>query len=98
MIFVLILIILLVFIYLFNLNLNLNLNENFVSCNRTPSGPYKTKCTNIDYNNGILSALCPKQEPENTFEFSKLVLANCVKDSNDCDSINVNSQGLLICE
>jgi len=93
MIFIVILIILLVIIYLIT-----NTNEKFVSCNKIPSGPYKTKCTNIEFNNNILYALCPKQEPENTFETTKLDLADCIRDTNDCDSININSQGKLICE
>lgn len=92
MIFIIILIILLV---LFYLEKN---KENFKLCNKIPSGPYKTKCTNIKYNNNILYALCPKKEPENSFEYTKLDLANCIIDSNDCDSINVNSQGRLVCE
>lgn len=93
MFFIVILIILLVIIYLIT-----NTNEKFVSCIKIPSGPYKTKCTNIEFSNNILYALCPTQEPENTFKPTKLDLTNCVKDFNDCDSININSQGELICE
>jgi hypothetical protein len=92
MIFILILIILLILISL------IQIKEKFVSCSKIPSGPYKTKCTNIEYKNNILYALCPKQEPENTFEYTKLDLSSCVNDLNDCDSINVNSDGSLICE
>lgn len=93
MIFIVFLIILLIIIYLIT-----NTNEKFVSCNKIPSGPYKTKCTNIEFNNDILYALCPKQEPENTFETTSLDLKACVRDSNDCDSININLQGKLVCE
>lgn len=72
--------------------------ETYISCDKIPSGPYKTKCSNIEYNNNILYALCPKQEPENTYEYSNLDISNCVKDMNDCNSININTQGKLICE
>lgn len=75
-----------------------NNNENFLTCDRIPSGPYKTKCTNIKFNSNILYALCPTQEPENTFVPAKLNLDACIKDTNDCDSINVDSKGDLICE
>lgn len=95
MIFIIILIILLVIIYLIT---NTNTNEKFVSCNKIPSGPYKTKCTNIKFHNNILYALCTTQEPGNTYEPTKLNLTACVKDTNDCDSININSQGGLVCE
>lgn len=95
MIFIIILIILLVLIYLLNIK---KYNENFISCSRVPSGPYKTKCTNIELNNNILTALCIKDRSENTFEFTKLNLTDCIKDPNDCDSINADSQGKLICE
>lgn len=93
MIFIIILIILLVIIYLIN-----NINEKFISCNKIPSGPYKTKCTNIKFNNNILYALCPKLDHDNISEIITLDLADCVKDSNDCNSININSQGELVCE
>lgn len=93
MIFIIILIILLVIIYLIN-----NINEKFISCNKIPSGPYTTKCTNIKFHNNILYALCPKQEPENIYGPTRLNLADCVKDSNDCNSININSRGELVCE
>lgn len=93
MIFIIILIILMVIIYL-----TTNTNEKFMSCDKIPSGPYKTKCTNIEFSNNILYALCPRQEPENTFETTILDLTKCVKDYNDCNSINVNSQGKLVCE
>lgn len=93
MIFITILIILFIVICLIT-----NTNEKFVSCNKIPGGPYKTKCTNIDFSNNILYALCPRQEPANTFEISTLNLSKCIKDYNDCNSINVNSQGKLICE
>lgn len=93
MIFIIILIILLVFIYLISFN-----NENFVSCDFVPSGPYKTKCSNIDFKDNILYALCPKQEPENKFDITSLDLIDCVKDTNDCRSIDINSQGKLVCE
>lgn len=72
--------------------------EKFISCGKIPSGPYKTKCTDIKFNDNILQAFCPKQEPENTFEISRLDLTDCVRDLNDCDSININSQGKLVCE
>ena len=93
MIFILILIILIVIIYLIT-----NTNEKFVSCDKIPSGPYKTKCVNIEFNNNILYALCPKQEPENIIERTSLDLTDCVRDTNDCDSININLQGKLVCE
>lgn len=72
--------------------------EKFLICDRIPSGPYKTKCTNIKYNDGIIYALCPTKDPENIFISSKLDLKNCIKDQNDCNSININSDGNLICE
>ena len=93
MILTIILIILLVIIYSMP-----NVFEKFVSCDKIPSGPYKTKCTNIEFNDNILYALCPKQIPENTFEITTLDLTNCVKNTNDCDSININTQGKLVCE
>lgn len=77
---------------------NTNNKEKFMSCDKIPSGPYKNKCTNIHYTNNTLYALCPKHEPENIFEISKLDLADCVNDTNDCDSINVDWDGNLICE
>ena len=76
----------------------LNNWEKFVSCNKIPSGPYKNKCTNIQYSDNTLYALCPKKEPENMFKLSKLNLVDCVNDSNDCDSINIDWDGNLICE
>lgn len=90
--FIIISIIILIIFYL------IIIKENFISCIDVPSGPYKTKCTNIEFNDNILYALCPKQEPANTFQITNLNLTNCVKNSNDCNSINVNSQGKLVCE
>lgn len=90
--FIVFLIIILIIFY------SINWKEKFLSCDRIPSGPYKTKCTNIKFNNNILYALCPTQEPENVFVPSKLDLNNCVKDYNDCNSINIDSKGNLICE
>ncbi len=72
--------------------------EKFISCDKIPSGPYKNKCSNIHYSDNILYALCPKREPENVFKITKLDLVNCVNDSNDCDSINIDWDGNLICE
>ena len=76
----------------------LNDGEKFISCDKIPSGSYKNKCTNIHYSDNILYALCPKREPENVFKLTKLDLADCVNDSNDCDSINIDWDGNLICE
>lgn len=92
--FVFILIIILLIFYL----IGVYWKENFISCDRIPSGPYKTKCTNIKFNNNILYALCPTQEPENVFISSKLDLTDCIKDQNDCNSINIDSGGNLTCE
>jgi len=72
--------------------------EKFLLCEKIPSGPYKNKCTNIQYKNNILYAICPKQDPENTFKFTHLDLKDCVNDTNDCDSINIDIDGNLICE
>jgi len=93
---VFIIILVLVFIVIYT-NV-LNNKEKFISCDKIPSGPYKNKCTNILYNNNILYALCPKKEPENIFKFTQLDLKKCVNDTNDCDSININLDGNLICE
>lgn len=92
--FIIILISLLVLIYV---NIS-NSEEIFMSCDKIPSGPYKNKCTNIQYNDNILYALCPKQHPENTFKFTQLDLKNCINNINDCSSINIDIEGNLICE
>jgi uncharacterized protein (UPF0333 family) len=94
---ILFIIILLIIFAIFFLSTSSN-NENFLTCDRIPSGPYKTKCTDIKFNSNILYALCPTQEPENIFIPTKLNLDLCVKDNNDCESININSKGELICE
>ena len=93
-VFMIILVFVLILIYI---NL-LNDMEKFMSCEKIPSGPYKNKCTNIHYSDNILYALCPKKEPENIYKLSKLDLMDCVNDSNDCDSINIDWDGNLICE
>lgn len=92
-IFIIIMVFILVLIKIFFYN-----KEKFLLCEKNPSGPYKNKCTNIQYQNNLLYAMCPKQEPENTFKFTQLNLKNCVNDTNDCDSINVDTDGNLICE
>lgn len=94
MIFIIILIILLILFYLLN---DFN-KENFKSCKEIPTGPYKNKCTNISFKDNILYALCPKREPNNTFEKSNLDLRNCITKSNDCNGINFNLQGKLVCK
>lgn len=72
--------------------------EKFLVCDRIPTGPYETKCTNIKFNDNILDALCISNISSNTYSPTQLDLSECVKDNNDCDSININSFGNLICE
>ena len=72
--------------------------ENFKLCNKTPSGPYETKCTNIEFSNNLLNALCISDLHDNTYVSTQLDLEKCIKDNNDCDSINVNKSGNLVCE
>jgi len=95
--FIIILLFVFVLIYINVLNVSNN-KEKFLYCDKIPSGPYKNKCTNIQYNNNILYALCPKQDPENTFKFTLLDLIDCVNDTNDCNSINIDTDGDLVCE
>ena len=100
---IMILLLLLVLIYFFTTFTTFTIKEKFLTCNKMPSGPYESKCTNIKYdsNSNILYAYCPKSEPQNSFDFSQLDLSNCSNDSNDsndCGGINVNSNGNLICE
>ena len=92
MIFTLILFILLLLIYV----IELISKENFVLCNSKPSGPYKTKCTNIEFNNNILSALCLSDISDNIYVNTHLDLNDCVKNNNDCESININNIGNLM--
>ena len=91
-------IIILVFVFILIYTNVLNDVEKFISCDKIPSGPYKNKCTNIHYSDNTLYALCPKREPENIFKLTELDLVNCVNDTNDCDSINIDLDGNLICE
>lgn len=82
------------------INFNLMIrSEHFILCDKIPSGAYEIKCTNIIFNDNILYALCPKTNPPNTFVFTQLNLDDCVgMNSNDCDSINIDLNGNLICE
>jgi hypothetical protein len=72
--------------------------ENFLSCNKVPSGPYKNKCTNIQYKDNTLYALCLNDVDDNTYTNTQLDLKSCINDINDCDSINIDDGGNLICE
>lgn len=94
MIFIIILLFLFVLIYLSEIVYI----ENFLICDRIPSGPYKTKCTNIKLNDNILYALCLVQNSDNSIISTQLDLTNCIRDMNDCDSINIDSTGNLVCE
>ncbi len=71
--------------------------EKFLVCDKEPSGPYKTKCTNIEFKDNILGALCLSDLDDNRYVSSQLNLEDCVRDNNDCDSININKFGELIC-
>lgn len=90
-------ILLVFFLILININVLTN-KENFISCDRMPSGPYKNKCTNIQYNNNILYALCLSDIDDNTYANTQLDLEVCINDTNDCNSINADKYGNLICE
>lgn len=70
-------------------------NENFIKCDKLPSGPYITKCTDIDFKNNQLYAFCPKNY-DNKLYPNVLDLNKC-KSNIDCNGINVNSDGKLIC-
>lgn len=94
MILIIILLILLILIYISGF---VN-KENFVLCNSKPSGPYETKCTNIKFKNSTLSALCLSDIDDNIYVNTQLDLEDCVKDNNDCDSINIDKTGNLVCE
>jgi len=94
MILIIILLILLILIYIGGLIYK----EKFVLCNNKPTGPFETKCNNIEFKDNTLNALCIADISDNTFVSTQLDLKKCIKDNNDCDSINVNNMGNLICE
>jgi hypothetical protein len=94
MIFIVILIILLILFYISEMVYK----ESFLICDKQPSGPYETKCTNIKFKDNNLSALCLSDIDDNTYVSTQLDLEECVMDNNDCDGININKNGDLICE
>ena len=72
-------------------------DENFISCKNMPLGPYITSCSNINYNNNILSAYCKNNDHEQNF--TSLYLDSC-NDANDCNDENdcngiYNNDGIL---
>lgn len=91
---IIILIVFLIFIYINEFTFI----EKFLICDKVPSGPYQTNCTNIEFNNNILNAMCLSNKSDNTFISTKLDLEKCIKNYNDCDSINIDNVGNLICE
>jgi hypothetical protein len=94
MILTIILLIILIFIYI----TELESFDKFKLCDKTPSGPYETKCTNIKLKDNVLSALCISDMSEKRYVSSQINLEECINDNNDCNSINTDDTGNLICE
>lgn len=80
----------LIIIYIFIANKNIF--EKYSVCENIPLGPYITSCSNINYNDDILTAYCV--DKNNIKNLSSLDLTDC--SSSDCNSIR-NDFGTLKC-
>lgn len=98
-------IIFLIAIFLILFNTNSNHKDNFAKCQNTPTGPYSTSCSLINFNSNVLTAYCPNNSNDKKLVFSRLDMNDCndsgdssdSSDSGNCDNIRVSNDGSLIC-
>ena len=70
--------------------------EKFYACSNTPTGPFNTKCTLVNFNNNVLTAYCANDSNDGKMVFSRLDMNEC-DESNGCSNVRVGNDGRLIC-
>jgi hypothetical protein len=89
-------IILLIVIFLLFYNTDNFYKDNFVVCPNTPTGPYSSNCSLINFNSNILTAYCPNNNNEKKLVFSRLDMDDC-NGSDNCSNVRTDNDGSLIC-
>jgi hypothetical protein len=92
-IFIISIILILIFIYLSIFNI-----DNFVVCKDTPTGPYITYCSLINYtrDNNVLMAHCTNKKNDNKLIQTSLDLDDC-NATDGCQNISIDDNGNLTC-
>ena len=81
--------------------------EKFAKCKNTPSGPYNTKCSLINFNDNVLTAYCADNTNDQKLVWTSLDMDQCggnsgnnsnnSNDSEDCSDVSVGNDGGLFC-